>query len=361
MALLEPIAQSVKCLEYSMVTVSDVTLYWLATQAMLNDYFTDPEKCNKLMLTEEIICDVRGIMNGRFAQMIQGPEHLYLESSIFTCKNINPLAMTITIPSNSGIPMYNTPNTDLHISLPQYPLARGYLGELLIHDVNSDCAPKVFEWVPSAEEILDEFRAQFANYNQRISPFDCYCEVSAVEYWTQISCYPDGDIIGYLAMKLYRIVLSSVAEGRAISTITKFNAPDQGRQKASMLLKDSKGQKLRIAPTLHFRDMPDLVKSAGKVSVDLRGIGAGSATLCMDAGYAEIHDEPAASDMNADDGDAEVQELSLEEWEREAGFDEVIEWTERGSRDVFEVDGINLVDPLLIDLLSDEPVPGVVV
>ncbi|KAG8693370.1 hypothetical protein FRC11_002942, partial [Ceratobasidium sp. 423] len=132
-------------------------------------------------------------------------------------------------------------------------------------------------------------------------------------------------------------------------------------QREERLLKDSKGQKLRIAPTLHFRDMPDLFKSPGKVSVDLRGIGAGLATLCMDAGYAEIHDEPAASDVNADDGDAEVQELLLEEWEREAGFDAVIEWTERGSRDVFKVDGINLADPLLIDLLSDKPVPGVVV
>ncbi|KAG8693085.1 hypothetical protein FRC11_003178, partial [Ceratobasidium sp. 423] len=141
--------------------------------------------------------------------------------------------MTITIPSNSGVPMYNTPDADLHISLPQYPLAGGYLGELLIHNVNSDHTPEVFEWVSSTEEILNEFCAQFANYNWRISPFDCYCEVSAVEYWTQISHYPNGDIIRYLAMKLYRIDLSLVAEEHAVSTITKFNAPDQGQQKAS--------------------------------------------------------------------------------------------------------------------------------
>ncbi|KAG8693084.1 hypothetical protein FRC11_003177 [Ceratobasidium sp. 423] len=64
MALLEPIAWLVKCLEYSMGTVSNVTLYWLATQAMLNDYFTNPKKHNKLMLTEEIIHDIHGIMNG---------------------------------------------------------------------------------------------------------------------------------------------------------------------------------------------------------------------------------------------------------------------------------------------------------
>ncbi|KAG8728142.1 hypothetical protein FRC11_011735 [Ceratobasidium sp. 423] len=67
-----------------------------------------------------------------------------------------------------------------------------------------------------------------------------------------------------------------------------------------------------------------------------------------------------ATDSSAEDEDTEAPGLSAEEWECEAGFDEVIEWVEVGSKDAFEVDGINLSDPLLLDLLSDEPIPGAI-
>ncbi|KAG8726377.1 hypothetical protein FRC11_000261, partial [Ceratobasidium sp. 423] len=379
MALLEPIACSVKCLESSMVTMLNVTLYWLATQATLNDYFTDPEKRDELMLTEGIICDVHGIMNGRFAQMIQGPKHrmyttalsldpFYLGSSIFTRKNINPLTITITIPLIAVSPACNAPDADLRAKFPHYSISGGYLGELVIHDFNAGHAPKVFERFSSGDEILDEFRVRIASYTRQISPFDHYRDASTLEYWQQISRYPEGDIIGYLALKLLRISPSSVAEEHTVSTITKFNAPDRGRQKASTLiqmtqirqhfqreerlLEDSKVQKPRIAPTLCFCDMSDMFKSLGKVSVDLRGVGASSATSGVNV--------VTATDSSAEDEDTEAPGLSAEEWECEAGFDEVIEWVEAGSKDAFEVDGINLLDPLLLDLLSDEPIPGAI-
>ncbi|KAG8738913.1 hypothetical protein FRC11_001041, partial [Ceratobasidium sp. 423] len=197
-----------------------------------------------------------------------------------------------------------------------------------------------------------------------ISPFDRYHDASALEYWTKLSHYPDSDTIGHLALKLYRIFPSSVAEERTVSVITKLNTPDRGRQKASTLIQMTQirqhfqpeegvlgdFKKPRVAPTLRFRDMSDLFKLADK------GIGSSTVSTVVDA---EAH-EPTASDRSADDEDMEVQELSPEEWEREAGFDDVVERVEGGSRDRFEVDGINLADPLLVDLLSGGPVLGVV-
>ncbi|KAG8735679.1 hypothetical protein FRC11_003106, partial [Ceratobasidium sp. 423] len=82
-------------------------------------------------------------------------------------------------------------------------------------------------------------------------------------------------------------------------------------------------QKPHVTPTLRFRDMSDLLKSAGKVAVDLRGVEIGSSTP-MDAVDAEAY-EPTTSDQGADDEDTEVQEPSPEEWEGEAGFDRVVE------------------------------------
>ncbi|KAG8707640.1 hypothetical protein FRC11_007286 [Ceratobasidium sp. 423] len=130
-----------------------------------------------------------------------------------------------------------------------------------------------------------------------------------------------------------------------------------GAEHISAISSDSTGntrlvQKPRIVPTLRFRNMSNMFKSSGKVSVDLRGVGAGSATSCVNV--------VTATDSSAEDEDTEAPGLSAEEWECEAGFDEVIEWVEAGSKDAFEVDGINLSDPLLLDLLSDEPIPGAI-
>ncbi|KAG8722575.1 hypothetical protein FRC11_002676, partial [Ceratobasidium sp. 423] len=85
-------------------------------------------------------------------------------------------------------------------------------------------------------------------------------------------------------------------------------------QQEERLLEDSKVQKPHIAPTLHFRDMSDVFKSSGKVSVDLRGVGAGSATLGVNV--------VTATDSSAKDKDIEAPGLSVEEWEHKAGFDE---------------------------------------
>ncbi|KDN34010.1 hypothetical protein RSAG8_12893, partial [Rhizoctonia solani AG-8 WAC10335] len=72
----------------------------------------------------------------------------------------------------------------------------------------------------------------------------------------------------------------------------------------------------------------------------------------------------STSEPSANDEDAEILELSSEEWEKEAGLDEVIEPAVGGSKERFEVeegpDIINFAEPLLIDLLSDEPVPGAI-
>jgi hypothetical protein len=83
MALLEPFARSVKCLESSASTPADVCLFWLASQATLNDLFTDSDKRGELMLVEETISDVREIVNGRFAEMIQGPDRRMYISTLF--------------------------------------------------------------------------------------------------------------------------------------------------------------------------------------------------------------------------------------------------------------------------------------
>jgi hypothetical protein len=143
---------------------------------------------------------------------------------------------TITLPSKPFAPACHTPDADLHANIPQYLISGAYLCEFLIHEVNANRAPEVFNQFSSVEEIVNEFHVQFMNYTWQISPFDQHNGVTAMEYWMKLSHYPDSDIIGYLALKLYRIVPNLIAEEQAVSNMTKLNAPGQAWQKTSTLI-----------------------------------------------------------------------------------------------------------------------------
>ncbi|KAG8688972.1 hypothetical protein FRC08_011166 [Ceratobasidium sp. 394] len=104
----------------------------------------------------------------------------------------------------------------------------------------------------------------------------------------------------------------------------------------------------RSAPTVRFRDLSDLAtpipnktdESADKGVAQSDGVAPQPGT------------QPAARSDNTPDS-----------WENDAGFDEEIEAPPRGPRNGFPMaaaDGVNLNEPCLRDLLSDDPVPGVI-
>jgi len=70
--LLEPIARSIKCLESSMTTPADVYLFLLATLASYEDIFVSNGAVNGLGLPEDVIGDVRKIMNARWNEITHG-------------------------------------------------------------------------------------------------------------------------------------------------------------------------------------------------------------------------------------------------------------------------------------------------
>ncbi|KAG8753841.1 hypothetical protein FRC11_007097, partial [Ceratobasidium sp. 423] len=98
-----------------------------------------------------------------------------------------------------------------------------------------------------------------------------------------------------------------------------------------------------IAPTVRFRDLSDHIKhSAGCAAAVARSEANRSAAT---------EDDPSES----------VPGDVVDTWEVEAGFDEVIERPPPGSTTRFELPGseeIDLTDPMLLDLLSDHPIPG---
>lgn len=83
MSLLEPFARSVKCLESSASTPADVAFFWLASLAVLHNTFTDSDKRDELMLTEDTITEVRSIVNGRYNEMVKGADQQVYLATLF--------------------------------------------------------------------------------------------------------------------------------------------------------------------------------------------------------------------------------------------------------------------------------------
>jgi hypothetical protein len=71
-AVLQPLARALKCLESTQTTVSDVYVFNLAILASYLDMFMDNNKVDGLHLPDNIIEETQGIINTRWAQLTEG-------------------------------------------------------------------------------------------------------------------------------------------------------------------------------------------------------------------------------------------------------------------------------------------------
>ncbi|KAF8595919.1 hypothetical protein BDV93DRAFT_514577 [Ceratobasidium sp. AG-I] len=317
MSLLEPFARSAKCLESSASTPADVCLFWLATLAVLHDIFTDSDKRDELMLTENTISEVY------LATLFL--DFRYLTSTIFARRQTNPLSTIIslrttrTLPDSDDTPTHDTPDSDLRASLPAYESIGDYLG-----------ATEVFKLYENSAAIIREYRFQFMNYVPQTAPFDRYItQQTALVYWRKLARHADAQIIAFLAIKLYSVVPNSMAEERTVSNFTKLNSTDRGRQKTSTLVYMTQVRqhhqrllnptKQAIAPTVRFRDLLDTVECEEKESLESEAPALPLEPAHSSAGPSgsTTTDEPANDTVD------DVEEADV--WEQEAGFDEVIE------------------------------------
>ncbi len=75
LAVAEPFARAIECLESAHSTPSDVFVFWLAIMATLERRFLD----QRVKLPTHTIENIRAIANQRFDELInEGPEDAYL-------------------------------------------------------------------------------------------------------------------------------------------------------------------------------------------------------------------------------------------------------------------------------------------
>ncbi|KAF8593692.1 hypothetical protein BDV93DRAFT_584071, partial [Ceratobasidium sp. AG-I] len=78
-AVLEPLARSIKCLESSHSTAADVYLFWLAVLARYHELFIGNNTLQGIGLPGSVMKDIKSIINGRHSEMFQGDsQQVYL-------------------------------------------------------------------------------------------------------------------------------------------------------------------------------------------------------------------------------------------------------------------------------------------
>ena len=70
--VLEPFARSIKCLESSHSTLSDVYVFWLAILARFQSIFKHNKALSGVGLPDTVIKEITSILNGRHAEIMRG-------------------------------------------------------------------------------------------------------------------------------------------------------------------------------------------------------------------------------------------------------------------------------------------------
>jgi hypothetical protein len=81
--ILEPLTRACKCLESCKATGGDVYLFWLAVLATYEQIFTDNNDVDGLQLPEDVIDDIRKVVNARWLQLTTGPRKSVYVSTFF--------------------------------------------------------------------------------------------------------------------------------------------------------------------------------------------------------------------------------------------------------------------------------------
>ncbi|KAF8510966.1 ribonuclease H-like domain-containing protein [Gautieria morchelliformis] len=79
--VLEPLARACKCLESSKATASNVYLFWLAVLATYEQFFLDNNDIDGLQLPEDVVDQIRRIVNACWKELTTGPgKSVYLST-----------------------------------------------------------------------------------------------------------------------------------------------------------------------------------------------------------------------------------------------------------------------------------------
>ncbi|CAK5275996.1 unnamed protein product, partial [Mycena citricolor] len=286
-AVLEPIARAIKCLEGSQVTVGDVWMFFVAITAVLDQLFAE----DTLSIPEDTQEDVRGLVNKRFEEFFGAPgATLYLAGFFLDADRVTSpiLCQRIVnqLDKDSGSSILTTAtgsadatDKDLRDSMPSYTLVGQYLYSLVMADIKAKRNPPQYAVFETMSELLSALRSQVEAYTHQNPPFSARSSAwrCPYHYWIAMGDRADAALLAYLAIRILAILPNSMAEERTVSSFTRLNSNDRANQSAQTVIAMTKIQQhlrrqqrqnsnapAKISPVLRWRAVKNLIPTQVK-------------------------------------------------------------------------------------------------
>ncbi|KAF8587825.1 hypothetical protein K439DRAFT_1613984 [Ramaria rubella] len=249
--ILLPFAKAILCFEAAHLTASDVYTFWLAITANVKDLLEDGSNDFEVDTTEEI----RAIVNYCFHQHFQEGhgnvyvaafylDPCYLNTDILLKPNSLSQAV-ITLPSHptsSRAYPSSQPNhspqcpSDDPVNSQIFQQVGNYLGTLLQAEFKTKTHPSLCDLDEGTAS--EEFKSQFTSFSHNQYPFTIpiHDGQSVLDWWCTISPHPLARTLAFVAIKLFSVVPSSMADKHTMSVFTWLNSPLCNRQDVGTLV-----------------------------------------------------------------------------------------------------------------------------
>ncbi|KAG8715661.1 hypothetical protein FRC08_010296 [Ceratobasidium sp. 394] len=382
--LTKPIAKAIQCLESGHSNPSDVMVFYLAIMASLRQLLDNND--SDLALPEDVLVAAQASVCARYHSMIlaSGQEVYlatfflhpqYINSDILRRHNLNPLNTNVIVlpPRHKPNDTPPLPDADIYQAIPAFPKIAVYLKQVFCRELMAGTISAATEY-PSTNEgvstIISIFKSQVCAYARGEHPFVQTAPTSTTDpmtYWKRLLKHPNACFLAPIAVKLFSLVPNSMAEERTVSSFTALNTKERSRQKVSTLvhltrirqhlLRERQTTKIQKKPVVKFRDLGATVLKQQHPIASTKVINlAALEQKDLPDGWsvADIEQLDGKQDPPVNGGDEDGTESGQDDSDDEPepiddealGFDPSAEY------------GINLLSPLLIDLLAETPTPG---
>lgn len=194
-AIGEPIARAIRCLEGADITAGDVYLLWLAIMATIRDALLDKRT---LDIPEDVGDEIRGIMNFRWDQFFDkqnDPVHMaafyldrrmfcaqcyyrrdtdfhcvgFIDSDVFT--HSNPLNPTVTVPAQKS--SSKAPEVPEGVRSPKmFRTVGAFLAQTGAAEVKHGVNPIFLAYRDRPNSFTSDLRTQFSSYGAQLHPWN---------------------------------------------------------------------------------------------------------------------------------------------------------------------------------------------
>ncbi|EIN08230.1 hypothetical protein PUNSTDRAFT_134619 [Punctularia strigosozonata HHB-11173 SS5] len=352
--IIAPFIRSLWSLEAACATPSNVFIFWNAIGASLHELFSG--HVDETGIPESLAQEVTAIFNRRWKEFFSNG--IYFAAALLDPRYpINDILIRpATMTSNIILPP-SKPDDDSNMPHPRaYHHVKSCLKELLKAEIDRAEKPGAAHIHPLLKQPLDgmavalEFKKQLIMFWHGEYPFNAPLRAgqTALEWWEELEPIKHSQVLAMLAVKIFNMLPNSMPDERTGSKITWLNSPTRGNQQVQTLIDmiqvgqwygDHQAEKRateRKLPTVKFRDLnADMLKA-------------------VQQHQEHIEEEHSASDSDSDDdvddsgdaGSANVFRPRTDSLPLREEF-------------VHADDDIDLTSPLIRDVLSLEPIPGV--